>query len=230
MTEEGTTDRAGRGGAVEGGIPPVRILMATHLWMHWLQIAAKREHEAVAASERIRLVDHSAGGTAFGDAMADEMHASMEAVTAAACAIDALYGEVLPLVEVPDEAIAAWKANHTAREMRIFETLKRGCKLGARNRTWPPEFKALYRLRNPMTHHVIRSLPAVPHPSGVPTNVAQENADYIARNATAAVDLAFEVVLTALTEAKAPKLKEWGDRMPHVPGVVRGYRDIHAAT
>lgn len=199
--------------------------MATHGWLHWLQIAAIRETEAVAARNRLRQADTS--DSEFGGAMIDEMHASMSAVVASACAIDALYGEIRPMIPLPSGLAALWTANHTSRPRRILETFKSGLRLGPRTNTWPREFRALYVLRDPITHHQIATNPSVPHPSGAPTHVAQEVADYCMENARRSVDLAFDVVLTALVSAKAPAVRAWADRMPHVPEVVRGYRPLN---
>lgn len=147
----------------------------------------------------------------------------MVAISGAAHAIDALYGEIKPLVPMPPELVATWEANRTARHERIFETLKRGCVLGPRTNRWPRQFRALYLLRDPVVHHEIRHLPAVPHPNGL-THVGQEMADYCVENVNASVDLALDVILTALREPKVPDLQEWASAMTHVPAAIEAWR------
>jgi len=187
---------------------------ATHLWIKWLEIAYEHQQEALQARERS--LQTAETGAEFSAALGDEMRASMVAITAAANAVDALYGEIKPLVPVPEEVRAAWKANRAPRHARIRETLKEGCALGRLNAEWSSRFKHLYRLRDPVVHHEIRSLPTVRHPNGR-TNVSQEMADYSSENATAAVDLAFEVVLTTIRHPRSPDLTAWAERMAHVP-------------
>jgi hypothetical protein len=189
--------------------------------MQWLQIASEQERIAIRA--RAHAIELGTGSQRFGDALSEEMHASMVAISGAAHAIDALYGEIKPLVPVPTAVVASWEANRTARHVRIFETLKRGCRLRDRTNRWPREFHALYELRDPVVHHEIKHLPTVAHPSGL-TNVSQETADYCVENIGASLDLAFDVILTALREPKAPDLVTWATPMAHVPPAVEAWR------
>jgi hypothetical protein len=195
------------------------LTLAHHLWMSWLQIAS--EHERAAERARTRGLELVGGG----DAVAEEMHASMVAISGAAHAIDALYGEIRPLVSAPATVTATWNANRTARRVRIFETLKLGCTLGNRTNRWPPQFKALYLLRDQVAHHEIRHQPSVPHPNGL-TNVSQEMADYSVENVRESLDLAFDVILTTLRNPLALALVAWAERMNHVPAAVEAYRPL----
>lgn len=189
--------------------------------MHWLQIAASNEHDARAA--RAQSAAMRTRDAAFGEALTAEMHASLVAITAASHAIDALYGEVKPLISIPEEACAGWERNKTPRHSVIFETLKRGCRLGVKTNTWPAAFDALYLLRDPVVHHEAKPLPAVPHPVGG-TNVSQETADYVVENVEPSLALAFDVVLTTLRQPRAPDLVTWANAMPHVPATIEGWR------
>jgi hypothetical protein len=110
------------------GAVNIQISLAHHMWMTWLQVGAERECAAARARERgVEL----GPGKGLGDALSEEMRASMVAVSAAAHAIDALYGEVRPMVPIPAATTAAWASNGTPRHRRIFETLKLGCRLAA---------------------------------------------------------------------------------------------------
>ena len=214
------------GFATAGGVSP-SITIGTHLWMHWLQVSSERQRAATAArGESLRL---GSGADGFGRALEIEMHASMVAIAGASHAIDALYGEIKPLVPISANLLATWDANRTARHERIFETLKRGCTLGTRTNTWPRRFRALYLLRDPVVHHEFGHQPTAPHPNGL-TEVSQEMADYCVENLNASLDLAFDVILTTLRSPKASALVNWAKPMAHVPAAVEEWRrDIPSA-
>ena len=147
----------------------------------------------------------------------------MVAVSAAAHSIDALYGEISPLIPVPEDLRVGWDENRTRRPMRIFETLKLGCQLGRRTNDWPKKFRHVYLLRDALVHHETTARATVPHPSGK-TRVGKENADYSLENATESLDLALDVVKVSITQAKAPRLREWASTMAHVPGQLEAQR------
>jgi len=193
--------------------------MGQHLWMTWLQIASEHAWEA----RQERTVQHAVGDasdTRFNAALPREMQAAMVAVSSSAHAIDALYGEVKPLVPIPRDVVAAWENNDTPRHRRILETLKCGCRLGSRTNTWPRRFSDLYVLRDPLVHHELRVRPSVPHPNGL-VNVSQEMADYSVESALESVNLATDVIITTLSAATAPDLVRWADRMQHIPAFIQ---------
>ena len=160
------------------------------------------------------------------------MNASIVAIAGASHAIDALYGEITPLIRVPDSIEEAWRANGTRRHGRIFETLKRGCELGARTNSWPASFARLYDLRDPVVHAQTAFRATAMHPNGL-THVAQEMVDYCSENATEAVQLTLDVVMTAIAHPLAPDLVAWSERMSavadHLERAGRGLDDGSAA-
>ena len=62
-------------------------------------------------------------------------------------------------------------------------------------------FQRLFDLRDAAVHAKVKSLPAVPHPSGV-SNAGQVNADYSAEEAVKAVDLMLDVLNTCVQNPK----------------------------
>lgn len=200
----------------------VEIRMGHHLWMSWLQIGGERERAA--AQARAHGLELRTAGEDVADALSEEMHASMVGIAAGACAIDALYGEIKSLVPVPPAVVAKWEHNGTPRHRRIFETLKHCCRLGRRTNLWPRQFDDLYLLRDPVIHHEIKHRPVAPHPIGQ-LNVSQETADYCLENTRESLDLAFDVVLTAMRQPKAPALVAWAQTMPDVPAAAEGFRE-----
>ena len=104
--------------------------------------------------------------------MLTELLASMVAISAAAHALDALYGQLV----TPDIKVAGPR-DDKGREAHIRECLKRRFDTGKRDQEWVSRFQRLFDLRDAAVHADVRPLPAVPHPSGV-SNAGQVNADY----------------------------------------------------
>jgi hypothetical protein len=108
-------------------------------------------------------------------AMLTELLASMvailAAILAAAHALD-LYGQLVTPAIKKDGA-----KDDKGREAHIRECSKRRFDTGMHDREWVSRFQRLFDLRDAAVHAEVKSLPAVPHPSGV-INAGQLNADY----------------------------------------------------
>jgi hypothetical protein len=182
-------------------VPSASVSIGVHMWMHWLEIACRAEHEADEARARCLAIGPADAG--FGEAMTQELQNAMLAICTASNAIDALYGELKGRIPIPEETRELWRRKRTARHRQIFETLKSGCALGARTNQWPARLDALYNLRDPVVHHEMAIRSVVPHPNGI-VNSGQENADYCLENARAAVDVAYDVVLATIETLRTP--------------------------
>ena len=79
--------------------------------------------------------------------------------------------------------------------------MKRRFDTGKRDLEWVSRFQRLFDLRDAALHAKVKSLPAVPHPSGV-SNAGQVNADYSAEEAVKAVDLMLDVLNTCVQNPK----------------------------
>ena len=207
----------------------VTLQISTHLWMIWLRIAFEHEFSADGARENLGSLDRS--DPAFSLALEAEMYASLVGVSAAAHAIDALYGEIRVHIPIPDRLAATWEKNRTSRPGRIFETLKTGCTLGSRGGTWPQDLKWLYGLRDAAVHHQVEASEGSPHPSGT-THVGKEMAIYTVEATHTAIDLALDVVVVAVGSPRPEMtaLREWADGMSHVPPYLIEERGRRRAT
>lgn len=112
-------DRLARRRKLTASVMPVTLKIGTHLWMHWLQTGCVAKRAAVEA--RARCTELGTAGEGFSDAFTAELQSSMVAISAAAFAIDALYGEIRMMIPVPESLRALWSANRTARDERIYE-------------------------------------------------------------------------------------------------------------
>jgi hypothetical protein len=186
----------------------IQILISYALWGQWGEIAVEREGMARAA--RAELVAQHRHGQEPAPAMLTELLASMVAISAAAHALDALYGQLV----TPDIKMAGPR-DDKRREAHIRECLKRRFDTGKRDLEWVSGFQRLFDLRDAAVHAEEKPLPAVPHPSGV-SNAGQVNADYSAEEAVKAVDLMLDVLNTCVqnpkpsdAEAKAWAVSHW---------------------
>ena len=184
------------GGTATDGI---QVLISYALWAQWGEIAVEREGTARAA--RAESVAQHRHGQEPAPAMLTELLASMVAISAAAHALDALYGQL-----VTPEIKVAGPRDDKGREAHIRECLKRRFDTGKRDLEWVSHFQRLFNLRDAAVHAEVKQLPAVPHPSGV-SNAGQVNADYSVEEAVKAVDLLLDVLNTCV---HAPKPSDNG--------------------
>ena len=189
------------------------------MWIHWLHVAS--EHQRAARGAREQTVSLASRAVPFGDETRAELHASMVGISASAHAIDALYGELQSLVSVPRALVHLGAESHSASSTHLRDAEDR---LQARSETnsWPSQLKALYDLRDQVVHHKLAHQPPVPHPNGLPVNVAQEMADYCVENVGSAVELAVDVALTAIEAPGQPAVAEWATGfLPDWPPLLR---------
>lgn len=191
----------------------VRILMQPHLWVWWAEIAIDQERLArEARAEALSLT--SAGGDAFGKALARETRASLIAVSASAHTLDALYGVVGDIV-APVETGTRWST--------LLETFKAAFYVRGRagGGAWAEEFEWLFDLRDSAVHHDEESRESVPHPTG--TNVSWANVAYSLESAERAVNLMLEVLDTAFRNPR-PSVAKWASDHQHVLDALRELR------
>jgi len=174
--------------------------VSTPLWLHWARIA--RDQTAVAR----RAADASPNGSVL-----DEMHRSMNAISAVAHALDGLYGIFRP--------IAPPFAPGTARHRVILETFKHGFKLGKKGHDWLGEFDWLDGLRDPAIHPEVKFSEPTPTRWG---NVAAEYALYSAESAERALNLLYDVLRTLLGNPKDRFTEGWAGQVQS--GLSRNFR------
>jgi hypothetical protein len=188
------------------------IEVKTNHWLNWTQIAIEHEHEAHEA--RQAEIQSGGGQPDFGDAMFRETKASLIAVSAAAHALDALYGAVKPSIPIARALTDTWKANKLPREKWILETLRHGFNVGPHTAHWATELDWLFDLRDAAVHPMEKFTPPMPHPTGG-TNVALVHATYTCEASTRAVNLLVDIARTCV-ESPRSNLQEvvgWAESM-----------------
>jgi len=192
----------------------------TRLMLHWAQIALTQEREAHDTRAELVRTRNEVLGEGKALDLPSELHPSMLAVAAAASALDALYGEVRDDVGISYATQAGWRAKRMPRYTQIHETLKRGFPV---KNEWHRELKWLFGgLRDAALHPRTDFDSPEQHPLGV--NAAPEYVTYRCENATRAVDLMVDVLVTC-AERPRPPLEAWSaDARRPIEGLVETRR------
>jgi hypothetical protein len=124
-------------------------------------------------------------------ALEREFEASMQAVMAAATAVDAFYALIQTHVTLPRDIITKWRTKRTARYSQVTEVLRRGFRLKPKGvAALRQNLKEIYRLRDLAVHPSGKIQAAIPHPElgvGVEWRFAYfraHNADLVVKAAT----------------------------------------------
>jgi hypothetical protein len=131
----------------------------------WLKVALKqRELSLAAETKRVE----AWGGTdenAKGETIEDEFLASIQAIVAAASAIDAFYAIIKDSSPVPLEVAKGWTSNRTPRQRQVSETLKLafGLKVGPSKKAYEI-LDGIYRIRGAALHPLGRPIAPYFHP------------------------------------------------------------------
>ena len=173
----------------------VGIAMKHHLWGTWSEIAIANERAAWRI--RIKALKHATPAKFMGD----EMKPSLIAITAAAFALDALYGALKPICGDPVTSKDAKGWQH------VLETFGHGFKLGRKASQWQPKFGSLFSAaRDPAVHAKEAFATPVPHPLG--GHAAPIYRTYSPKKAKEAVNLLMDV-LDTLTSNPGPTTGPW---------------------
>jgi hypothetical protein len=183
------------------GADEATVLVRTHLWLWWSEIAIDQERLAQEVRERAVAVMPRAEG--FSGLISQETRAALIAIAAASHGLDALFGVVKEAIS-PVRAKRRWSA--------ILETLKAGFVISgsAGGGRWARDFKWLFELRDAAVHFEESQKPTLPHPTG--THTGPENVLYSLEPAQRAVSLLLEVLDTC-TRNPRPPLAAWAETM-----------------
>jgi hypothetical protein len=169
------------------------ILVSTHLWYVWTEIAIEHEWQGKHARGSYQ-ADRAAVTN-----LEDETKASLISITSVTHGLDALQNESAALDALSEETLARWEKRRPKASTAVYQTLRetfRSPELG-------PEVERalddLYRLRNEVVHQRPASGEIVQHPAlGIRTTPA--TARYTVERATQAVDLMFRILISITAE------------------------------
>ena len=133
-----------------------------------------------------------------------EFEASMQAIMAAAVAVDAFYAIIQTHVVLPPNLAAQWHTKRTARYLQVTEVLRRAFRLEAKSTAaLGQNLKEIYRLRDLAVHPSGKIEAPILHPE-LNVGVEWRFAYYRARNAELVVNAA-TWILWGLAHGGKPK-------------------------
>lgn len=199
---------------------------------YWLSIAI----DHAVAAERLAAETNEAwkgdDAEAQSRALDAEFKITMQAMTAAAFAIDAFYATVQEEVPAPEATRAAWKRNGTSRSRRAFETFRRSFPLKQSSQQGLKLFlDQLFSFRDTAVHPSARTRDAVKHPR-LPVSVDQLFCIFRAQNACVSVGQVVDLLERFSThpDIRFPKLKERIKPLSKlIEPLARQWRDTPAA-
>jgi hypothetical protein len=133
----------------------------------WLEIAI--EHLKAASGANSEMVSAWANPATANDAKGETLERvfrhSMQAITAAAIAIDGFYAAVQKKIKIDPALIDKWKANKTARYSQVAETVRIAYQLKSKgSKAFRDSIKQIYKFRDQAVHPSAAMEEAVLHP------------------------------------------------------------------
>jgi len=131
-------------------VGPATVELSLHMAPVWIEIALG--HLVDSEEHRLRRLaaakDDKASSSAEG-----EFVAAMQAIVAAATALDAFYALIKPLAGISEEMSATWRVKGTARYKQVAEVLRRGFALQPKpSDRLRQMLKEIYRFRDWAVH------------------------------------------------------------------------------
>jgi hypothetical protein len=182
--------------------PAVTLHVHFDVCPSWCQLATSHMAEAKArASERMAAW---AGNdeSAKAHSLEREFEASMQAIMAAAIAVDAFYAVLQTHVALPPSLVAQWRTKRTSRHSQVTEVLRRGFHLKPKGVAKLREYlKEIYRFRDLAVHPSGKIEAPLLHPE-LDVGVEWRFAYFRASNAESLVNAATGVLWDLANNAK----------------------------
>lgn len=179
---------------------------------HWLLIAFTHVCAAEEAHAALLEANKADDAEAISSCLEREFVSGMQAMTAAAIAIDAFYAAVREHAPVPNDVIGTWQKNKTSRPKQISEVFRRAFPMLRRgNNNLKGIIKEIFRFRDLAVHPKSVASEAVYYPA-IDKNVEWRYQAFSFSNAVMVVRLALQTVVV-LTRDTNPydnnQLKEY---------------------
>lgn len=198
-------------GLGEDGIPTGNLTIHVHFDVcpTWLELAL--QHLAAATARKVERVEAWSRGNEEQKAssLEREFEASMQAIMAAAIALDAFYAVVQPKTKVSGELKATWRKNRTARHIQVAEVLRMAFGLGGVGfDALRQDLEQIFRLRDLAVHPWGDLEAPILHPE-LDVGVEWRFAHFRQTNADAVVNAVIRIITQLVTSGR-PKNGELG--------------------
>jgi hypothetical protein len=166
----------------------------------WLDLAARHLTDA-RERQLLRVASWSSNDDkAKGETLEKEFESSMQAMMAAAIAIDSFYAALRDKTNIPEETIKIWRAKSTARYKQATEIIRRAFSLSPRHCVGLRNcLKEIFKFRDLAVHPLGNIREPVLHPE-LGIGVEWRFAVFCAENAAAIVGAATNVIHELVTK------------------------------
>ena len=189
----------------------------------WLEIALEHMtalNGLVANSEEVWSGEDA---KAKGELLNNEFRGAMQAIVAAATAVDAFYSNVRSRVEIDKETVKSWQKGRASRPARIAETLRTAFTIKQENfETVSDYLHQIYQFRDKVVHPAGGLTPPVLHP-GMKAGVEERFVTFRHYNALAIVHVVLELIsqLAAKGHSTNKKLQDYCAYLEKLIGPLR---------
>lgn len=171
----------------------------------WLELAARHLREATEHRAARIAAWASNDADAKGETLQKEFESSMQAIMAAAIAIDAFYSVVSAKMEIPADLKKKWRNNRTSRYVQISEVLRQAFGLKPKGtKALRGNLKEIFRYRDLAIHPRGKLENPILHPE-LGVGVEWRFAYYRAENAQLIVDAAQSMIVDLIMRGKPTK-------------------------
>jgi hypothetical protein len=149
-------------------------------WPNWLAIAFDRLQEANGARQRLMAATAGGTGDAEASALIEEYQAGMQAISSAVFALDALYGVIAGMINIPEPEIARRKQRNDGRAVWVADAIIRTSKRMPNDvrKAMTESVHKAYRARDLAVHPPHIQEPYILHPQLQNTRVPKRWIDY----------------------------------------------------
>lgn len=119
----------------------------------WIELALRHLADAIEARSNRQGAWAETNEEAKASTLEREFEASMQAVMAAAIALDAFYSVIQPHVAIPPDLVERWRTGRTARSSQVAEVVRRAFRLKPKGTAaLRTNLKEIFRLRDLAVH------------------------------------------------------------------------------
>jgi hypothetical protein len=183
----------------EDGLPvidPVVPLSQYQAWPDWVEIAVSHCRDAKEARTSVLAAIEAKDDQAENVALSAEFHASLQAITACAFALDAFYARIQQFAPVTADERARRTAKRWPRSKWVYDAVHRTTQPMSSEsaKAVKAGLKGVYRLRDRAVHPAFELTPFIVH-SGARIAVPEVMATFALENANAALAISVEAIL-----------------------------------
>jgi hypothetical protein len=183
----------------DDGLPvmdPVVPLSQYQAWPDWMEIAIRHCRDAKEARASELAAIESGDEESENVALTAEFHASLQAITACAFALDAFYARIQQFAPVSDEDRERRKAQRWPRSKWVYDAVRRSTQPMSNDaeKALKAGLTGVYRLRDQAVHPAFELTPYIVH-AGARIAVPEVMATFRVENAEAALAISVEAIL-----------------------------------